>query len=100
MNIKQILLISAISLTIMPAIAYTTMDELTSPEQLVNYNYSKVTADHVQLIKAQNSNSEFRTERLNKRPWYKKFWSYIDPSYDDETLLQHSISPVNSWKDY
>lgn len=100
MKFKQLLLISAISLTVLPAMAYTTMDELTSPEQLVNYNYSQVTADHIQLIKAQNANREYKTERLLKTPWYKKFWHYIDPGTDDGTLLQHSIQPGNSWRNY
>lgn len=100
MNIKHILLISAISLSVLPVMAYTTSDELTSSEQLVNYNFSEVTADHIQLVKAQNANREYKTERLLKTPWYKKFWYYIDPSSDDGTLLQHSQQPAQSWRDY
>lgn len=100
MKIKQILLISAISLSILPVMAYTTMDELTSPEQLVNYNFSEVTADHIQLVKAQNANREYKTERLLKTPWYKKIWYYLDPASDDGTLLQHDTKAGRSWSDY
>lgn len=100
MKIKQILLISAISLSVLPVMAYTTVDELTSTEQLVNYNFSETTADHIQLIKAQNANREYKTERLLKTPWYKKFWYYIDPATDDGTLLQHSTPAGQSWRDY
>lgn len=99
MKIKNLLLISALSLSILPTMAYTTSDELSSTEQLVNYNFSKMTADHVQLVKAQNENREYKTERLLNIPWYKKFWSYIDPGYDDGTLLQRTIHPGTSWRD-
>lgn len=100
MKIKQILLISAISLSVLPVMAYTTVDEMTSTEQLVNYNFSSHTADHVQLVKAQNANREYKTERLLKTPWYKKVWYYIDPSTYDGTVEQHDTQPGHSWKDY
>ena len=100
MKIKQIILLSALSISILPVMAYTTPDELSSTEQLVNYNFSRTTADHIQLLKAQNANIEYKTERLLKRPWYKKLWYYLDPAYDDGTLLQHSIEPAHSWRDY
>ena len=77
--------------------AYVTPDELTSPEALVNYNYSPLTADHIQLVKAQNSNREYKSGKHVKKPWWRKLWEYIDPSTDDGYLLQKDIEAGNSW---
>lgn len=100
MKLKQILFITAaIMLYVLKANAYTTTDELTSPESLINYNYSAVTADHVQLTKAQNANREYKSGRYTKKPWWRKTWEYIDFGTDDGYLLQKSIEPGYSWKD-
>ena len=80
--------------------AYATNDELTSPEALINYNYSQVAAEHVQLVKAQNANREYKSGKYVKKPWWRKTWEYIDPAADDGYLMQHNISPGYTWKDW
>lgn len=80
--------------------AYATNDEITSPEALVNYNYSQVTAEQVQLVKAQNANREYKSGRYVKKPWWRRAWEYIDFSTDDGYLMQHSVSPGQSWQDW
>ncbi len=80
--------------------AYATVEEITSTEALVNYNYSAVTADHVQLVKAQNANKEYKSGRYEKKPWWRKAWEYIDFSTDDGHLLQKDIKPGYSWQDW
>ena len=79
--------------------AYVTNDELISPESLLNYNYSETTAEHVQLVKAQNSNRPYKSPRFSKSPWWKKLWEYIDPATDDGYLLQHDTKPYSHWTD-
>lgn len=79
--------------------AYTTPEELTSPESLINYNYSAVSADHVQLIKAQNANRPYKSPRTTNKKWWRKVWEYIDFGTDDGYLLQHDIGPGYTWKD-
>ena len=79
--------------------AYVTNDELTSPESLLNYNYSEVTAEHVQLVKDQNANRPYKSPRYSKKRWWKKVWEYFDPATDDGYLLQHDTKPGQSWTD-
>ena len=91
------ILASSFSLSVF---AYATTDELTSPEALINYNFSSATAEHVQLTKAQNANRPYRSPRYSKKPWWRKFWEYTDFGTDDGYLLQHEIDPGHSWKDW
>lgn len=79
--------------------AYVTPEELTSPEALINYNYSPTAADHVQLSKAQNNNREYKSGRFSKKPWWRKAWEYIDFGTDDGYLLQREINPGYTWRD-
>ncbi len=80
--------------------AYVTTDELTSPESLINYNYSSVVAEHVQHTKAQNANRPYKSPRYSKKPWWRKTWEYIDFGTDDGYLMQHDINPGYTWKDW
>lgn len=101
MNFKNLFFISiAIIFMASEVFAYATTEELTSPEALVNYNYSQVTAEQVQLTKAQNANREYKSGRYVKKPWWRKAWEYIDFGTDDGYLLQHNISPGYTWKDW
>lgn len=101
MKFKNIFFITlALMFISLEAFAYATNDELTSPEALVNYNYSQTAAEHVQLVKAQNANREYKSGRYVKKPWWRKLWEYADPSTDDGYIMQHSISPSHNWKDY
>lgn len=101
MKLKKILFITfAVMLISSEVFAYATNDEITSPEALVNYNYSQVAAEQVQLVKAQNANREYKSGRYVKKPWWRKTWEYIDFSTDDGYLMQHSISPGYTWKDW
>ena len=84
----------------LPVSAYLVTEEATSPEYLINGGYSAVTADHVQLEKAKARNQEYKTERTLKKTKWRKIWEYIDYSTDDGTLLQHSINPGHSYKDW
>jgi len=96
---KKILLLTLTLAFALSAEAYVTTDELTSPEALINYNYSSVSAEHVQLVKAQNANKPYRSPRYSKKPWWRTLWEYIDPGTDDGYLLQHDVQPGHSWKD-
>ena len=100
MKFKHALLIFSMMFFSIEVQAYTTMDELTSPESLINYNYSSVTADHVQLTKAQNANREYKSGKYAKKSWWRKAWEYIDFATDDGCLLQKDIEPSHSWKDW
>ena len=99
MKFKNIIIVMIIIAFAGSAFAYVTNDELTSPEALVNYNYSPVMADHVQLVKAQNSNREYKSYRHSNKPWWRKVWEYIDFSTDDGYLLQKPIELNSSWQD-
>lgn len=100
---KKLKLILPVILTFsyfLSAHAYTTPDELSSPESLINYNYSSVVADHVQLVKAQNANRPYKSPRYGKKTWWRRLWEYTDFGTDDGYLLQHDINPEHSWKDW
>lgn len=84
---------------VLSADAYATNDEITSTEALINYNYSAVAAEHVQLVKAQNANKPYRNPRYAKKRWWRKVWEYIDFGTDDGYLMQHDINPGYTWKD-
>ena len=99
MNKKFLLLTLTLAFTL-SAEAYVTSDELTSPEALLNYNYSTVSAEQVQLVKAQNANRPYRNPRYSKKSLWRRFWEYLDPSTDDGYLMQHDVMPGQSWKDY
>lgn len=100
MKIRHFIFFGILLLFPITAQAYVTTDELTSPEALINYNYSSVTADHVQKVKAENSNREYKSERSSRKSWWRKAWEYIDFSTDDGHLLQHDINPGYTWKDW
>lgn len=100
MNFKHFILMSALAITILPANAYLVTEESTSPEYLINNNYSTQTADLVQLEIAKNHNREYKSGRYEKKTVWKKIWSYFDPGYDDGTLLQHDIKPGSSFFDW
>ncbi|MBR2525636.1 hypothetical protein IKE67_04145 [bacterium] len=97
---KAIIYSTILSLSItLSANAYVTNDELISPESLLNYNYSAISAEQVQLVKAQNANRPYRSPRYSKKKWWKKVWEYFDPATDDGYLMQHDIKPQQHWTD-
>lgn len=100
MKLSKFILLSTFVLLISPALAYDITEETTTPEYLINHGYSTTTTEHVQLEKARAENREYKTLRYRKWPWWKKVWAYIDLGVDDETLLQHDISPSQSFKDW
>lgn len=100
MKYKSFLIISALILTSMPVFSYAITEEVTSTEQMVNYNFSGTVADYVQLVKAQNHNKEYKSGRYKPNSGWRRFWEYIDPSADDRHLLQHDIKPEHSWQDW
>lgn len=100
MKLNYFIVILSLLFIGLQANAYTTPEELISPEQLVNYNYSTVTAEHVQLVKAQNANREYKSGRYKRKPFWRRAWEYIDFGTDDGYLLQHSVDPGYTWKDW
>ena len=100
MNFKHFILISALAITMLPANAYLVTEESTSPEYLINNNYSVQTADLVQLEIAKNHNREYKSSRYVKKSIFRKLWEYFDPATDDGYLLQHDIKPYNSFTDW
>ena len=100
MKIKHLFIISALAISILPANAYLVTEELTSPEYLINNNFSAQTADLVQLEIAKNHNREYKSGRYQKKSIFRKIWEYFDPVADDGNLLQHDIKPYNSFTDW
>lgn len=90
----------ALTTIMLPASAYVVTEETTTPEYLINNGYSAVTADHVQLVKHQNRNEEYKSGRSFKKPWWRKAWEYINFGADDGQLLQHNIKPEPSYTDW
>ena len=100
MKFKKLVITSALLIFASPAYSYVITEDLTSPEQLVNYNYSSSIADYAQLVKAQNSNREYKSGRTQKTNPLYRLWQYLDPGADDGHLLQHDIKPEHSWQDW
>ncbi len=100
MKFKSFLVISALFVTSIPAFSYAVTEELTSPEQMINYNYSSSIADYTQLVKAQNQNREYKSGRYKPNSVWRRIWEYLDPGADDGHLLQHDVKPEHSWQDW
>ena len=100
MKIKHLIIISALALSMLPANAYMVTEEVTSPEYLINNNYSSQIADLVQLEIAKNHNREYKSGRYVKKSIFRKLWEYFDPATDDGYLLQHDIKPYSSFTDW
>lgn len=100
MKIKSLFIVISVLFITLPAYSYVITEELTTTEQMINYNYSSSIADYAQLVKAQNANREYKSGRVRPNSFWKRLWEYIDPAADDGHLLQHDIKPAHSWQDW
>ena len=98
MKIKELILTSALLLSVLPASAYVVVDETTTPEYLINQGYSTQTADLVQLEKAKIKNLAYK--KISMKTFWRKVWVYVDFGVDDGSLLQHDIKPGYSVTDW
>ena len=102
MKIKKYIFLASIFAISLPAYSYLTVDELSSPEVLVNFGYSDQTADFVQLNKSIMANKKYKSPEMvyPKKTVWRRIYEYLDPANDDGTLLQHSIQESPSVIDY
>ncbi|MBQ3310851.1 hypothetical protein IJG72_02105 [bacterium] len=101
MNLKKIILTTFFVLMAGAAFAEVTVEEASSKEYLLNSGFSELMTEHVNLVKAMANNEEYKSGRRGGYKYVlRKIRQYIDPGYDDGTLLQHDIKMHPSFTDF
>ena len=101
------LLLFAIAVTIpVAAQAAVSVDQTTTPEQLMKNGFSKQTADIISISKARATGQEYYTDdekAFKKQNAFVKFWRklyvYADPAAEDYSYYHHNTDTSPSYTD-
>lgn len=103
---KRLLILTLTTLCILPACAELTVKDSTNPEFMKNQGYSSALVKTTQKTIAR-ANGEPLTEPIEKEYYnqpvvkaVRRFFMYIDPSYDDHSFVNdHNIKTSPSYDD-
>ena len=103
---RNLLLVLALFVAMsIPANATISVEEITSPEYLINNGYSEATAEEVMIVKNRVNGKPVEPlyEKKYSKNKFVRFWqnvySYIDPAIDSDERLHHDIHMSPSYKD-
>ncbi len=96
MKTKKLLLLSGIlALSLMPANAELSVDDVSSREYLINHGHAAATADIVELSRSAVNGNEADLpiyHKYDNKPliykWIDKTFIYLDPALDDGKFLR------------
>lgn len=95
MKTKTLLILGIAAMTILPACAELTVDDVSSRDYLINHGHSAATIDIIDLQKnAVNGNkivlpidNKYENKPLVYK-WVDKFFLYLDPALDNGKFLR------------
>ena len=92
---RVLLLLTIISLGIIPSFASMTVEDSTDAEKLINAGYSQTFAEDIFISKnrALGNPIEPLYEKSQNRfvKLYRKLYSYLDPAQDEYDRIHHDI---------
>ncbi len=103
-NMKKLFLIALLTVISvqLQSGAAVTVDQLTSPTYMHNNGYSDITTDKMTVQKARAQGVEYYTakeKKAKKCQFIKRFFTYTDPSLDDQSFFHHDIKANPSYSD-
>ena len=80
--------------------AWTSNEQFTSEEYMLNYGNSQVVADTVRQQKAKANGEAIEKDPYKVNWWRKYVLDYIDPARSRHDFNSHDIKPVSSFSDF
>lgn len=100
------LLLTGFVLTCISAKAELTNGDVVSPDYLKIHGHSDAMIEATQKIKARSNGEEYTSNKetnalYEETPikYIRKFFMYLDPAYDDDSFMNHDISPTTKYTD-